>query len=259
MKLQLKLISAAVMASVISSSMMAAYGPAPASYSKKPCPWTVSLGYGQSFDMDKGSYSVETATATDTYSSPANVRSVKLDDLKLYEADLFHCSGFGAVVMGTAKKATMTGAAIANGTAPYNAAVQVGKYSFTAVMLGYKMNLGNNISARVAVGQADQKISDMSIAGPGLNTATTTPTTTEIKQNGKMAANIEAKYHFRINKNMTAFIAGGYLNLDDINKTIVQPFQAATTSPEVSASGVRTIVKQDASSGYVKLGVSFVM
>ncbi len=238
MKLQLKLISAAVMASVISSSVMAAYGPAPASYSKKPCPWTASLGYGQSINMDKGSYAI---VATPQSDSESVSRVVKLDDLKLYEADLFHCSGLGFVVMGTAKKAKMTGEPT---TSPNDTAIEVGKYSFTAVMLGYQMNLGNNISARVAVGEADQKISGMSIAGLGAS---------EIKHNNKMAANIEAKYHFKMNNNTTLFLAGGYLNLDDMHETI-----------DVDGDGdgntdVQTIIKQNASSGYVKLGVSFVM
>ena len=70
-----------------------------------------------------------------------------------------------------------------------------------------------------------------------------------------MAANIEAKYHFRINKNMTAFIAGGYLNLDDINKVVERPVVLGTPGSD----GVKTTIKQDASSGYVKLGVSFMM
>lgn len=235
MKLHLKLITAAVLSTVVSSSVFAAYGPAPASYAHKPCPWSLSVGYGQMFDHDKGTYTTVATPSSGDATTTKN--TLKLDNVKLYEADLFHCSGFGAVVMGSAENAKITN----QGTTQSPASTKYGTYKFTAFMLGYKMNMANNVSVRVAVGQADQKY----------NLETAVGSVKEVKLNGKMAANLEAKYHFKMSKNMTAFVAGGYLNLEDYNKQYA--------SAEADSVTTTHTLKMDPSAGYVKVGLQFVM
>ena len=65
MKLHLKAITAIVLGSVVySTSALAAYGPAPAPAVHKPCPWSISVGYGQTFGHDKATASVKTFTPT---------------------------------------------------------------------------------------------------------------------------------------------------------------------------------------------------
>ena len=146
---------------------------------------------------------------------------LEIDHIKLYEVDIFHSSGFGAVFMGSAEDAKLT-----------SGADSVGTYNFNAIMAGYKMALGDNMSARVAVGQANQeyKLGDIN----------------DIKLDD-LTANVEAKYHFDLSDNMSAFVAAGYLHLKELDQEI------NSTAPVIESA------KLNPSAGYWKVGVAFTM
>lgn len=211
-----KYLPALLMGMAVSTATMAAYGPMP-THRVNAGAWSLSAGYGQTFDHDNGFYG-----DTPAGESQRIVNNLTMDHVKLYEVDLFHHSGFGAVLMGAAKKAKITQQSNSTST-------DFARYTFRALMLGYKMNINKAFTARIAVGQADQKYT---FVASGV----------DHKLNGKMAANLEAKFHFKMSKNMTAFVAGGYLNLEDIHKAI----NADT-------------LKMDPSAGYVKVGLRFAM
>lgn len=164
----------------------AAYGPAPVV--KKNNTWTLGIGYGQMFGMNDATYTSGNGGIGVTNIAGGVKSPIKIETPHIFEVDLFHCHGYGAVFMSTAKKADLNDSA--NNT--------LALYSFQAYMAGYQKQMAEDVFGRVVLGVSNQKL--MQQNGADI-----------VKSSGKLAYGASAAWHKELKEDIKGFAELGYL------------------------------------------------